>query len=208
VRKRTMGGLLVIVGVILVPVGAVASIPFKTVSLSVGDPIFLLIAAGLGLLGAGVALLSADGPIFGGMLARWGLKTLAFGLVGDFVIFAMLALPGLERSNAMVLIIPFLVIGWATVIGAGMTALALLLSEGRPRKVGAVFLVVPVALSVANSLTNTLSGGDLIRLLAIAVGVVAAGALLAGFVGLALLAIYGPGDPHSSVTAATQTATP
>ncbi len=58
---------------------------------AVGAPGYLLTVACLGLLGVGVTLLSVDGPIFGGTLAGPGLKTLAFGLVGDFVMLGLLA---------------------------------------------------------------------------------------------------------------------
>jgi hypothetical protein len=204
--KRRIGGLLILVGVVVTLASVAVGIAGSTARLIVGAPVYLLGAACLGLLGAGVALLSIDEPIFGGTLARRGLKTLAFGLVGDSVIFGMFALPDLQGSNAIIMIIPFFVIGWATIIGAGMTALALLLSEGRPRKVGALFLVVPVALAVTNTLTNTISRSDGTRLLAVAFGVVAAGALLLGFVGLALLAIVGPAGGQSPVKTVSETA--
>jgi hypothetical protein len=116
------------------------------------------------------------------------MKTLGFGLVGDSVLYGLTALPGLHGSSVMALFIPFFVIGWATVIGAGMTLLALVTSQGHPRKVGAVFLVVPVALFVVNLFINTRSGIDDARLLAIVFGFVAGVALLLGFAGLALLA--------------------
>jgi hypothetical protein len=203
--KRRIGGLLIIVGVLVTLASAVVVIAGGTARITIGAPLYLLSAACLGLLGAGVALLSIDGPIFDGTLARRGLKTLAFGLVGDAVLFGMFALPGLQGSSAMLLFIPFFAIGWATVIGAGLTVLALLVSEGRPRIVGDIFLVVPMAVVVTNAFTNTLSGTDMTRLLAIAFGVVAAGALMLGFVGLALLAIAGPIDSRGPMKKATET---
>jgi hypothetical protein len=190
--KRQTGGLLIIVGVIVALVTSAVAVAGGTAMVAVGAPGYLLTVACLGLLGVGVALLSVDGPIFGGTLARRGLKTLAFGLVGDFVTLGLLALPGLEGSNAMVLFIPFFVIGWATIIGAGLTVLALVVAGGRPRRVGATFLAAPVALFAVNALVNTLSGTEGARLLATALAIVAGSALLLGFVGLALLAIDGP----------------
>jgi hypothetical protein len=205
--RRRIGGYLVLLGVLAVLVTVIVTIVDAMTTVKVGVLLYLLLAACLALLGSGLALISVDGPLFDGTLARRGMKTLAFGLIGDSVIFGMWALPAFERSNAMTLLIPFLVVGWATIIGAGMTALALLLSAGRPRQVGAIFLVVPVALEVMNTLTNMLSGGNVIRVLAIACGVVAAVALLAGFVAFALLAIDGPADSRSPVSAATDTTT-
>jgi hypothetical protein len=203
--RRRIGGLLILIGVLVTLASVAVGIAVGTARLTIGAPLYLLSAACLGLLGAGVALLGVDGPIFGGTLARRGLKTLGFGLVGDAVLFGMFALPGLQGSSAMLLFIPFFAIGWATVIGAGMTVFGLLVSEGRPRKVGTIFLVVPVAVVVTNAFTNTLSGTDATRSLAIAFGVVAAGALLLGFVGLALLAIVGPNDSRSTMKKANDT---
>jgi hypothetical protein len=98
----------------------------------------------------------------------------------------------------MVLFIPFFVIGWATIIGAGLTVLALVTAGGRPRRVGATFLAAPVALLAVNALVNALSGTEGARLLAIAFAIVAGSALLLGFVGLALLAIDGPAKRRSA----------
>lgn len=200
--KRQTGGLLILAGVMLALITAAIAIGGGTAKIAVAGPAYLLTVASLGLLGVGVALLTVDGPIFGGTLARRGLKTLAFGLIGDFAILGLLALPSLQGSNAMVLFIPFFVIGWATIIGAGLTVLALLLAGGRPRRVGATFLAVPVALFAVNVLVNAF-WLDVARLLAVAFGIVAGGALLLGFVGLALLALDRPRPAAASMDAAT-----
>jgi len=181
--KRQAGALLVICGVVLALVIAAVAIIGDTAAIAVGGPGYLLLVACVGLLGVGVALLSASGPIFGGTLARRALKTLAFGLVGDSVILALLSLPGFEGSNMIILFIPGSVSGWATMIGAGLTVLALVTAGGRPRKVGALFLAAPVALFAGIALENDLAGSEG------ASAVVAGGALLLGFVGLAWLAL-------------------
>jgi hypothetical protein len=187
--KRQTGALLIICAVVLALVTTAVSIIGGTAAIAVGGGSYLLLVACVGLLGVGVALLSASGPIFGGTLARRALKTLAFGLVVDSVLLGLSNLPGLEGSNMMILFIPFFVSGWATIIGAGLTVLALVTAGGRPRKVGALFLAAPVALFAVNALVNDLSGFEGARPLAIAFGVVAGGALLLGFVGLAWLGL-------------------
>ena len=187
--KRQVGARLIMCGVVLALVTSAVAIIGGTAAISVGGPAYLLLVACVGLLGVGVALLSASGPIFGGTLARRALKTLAFGLVVDSVLLGVSNLPGLEGSNVMILFIPFFVSWWATIIGAGLTVLALVTAGGRPRKVGALFLLAPVALFAVNALVNDLSGSEVARPLAIAFGVVAGGALLLGFVGLAWLGL-------------------
>ena len=186
--KRQTGALLIICAVVLALVTTAVAIIGGTAAIAVGGAGYLLLVACVGFLGVGVALLSASGPIFGGTLARRAMKALAFGLVADSVILGLLTLPGFEGSNMMVLFIPFFVSGWATIIGAGLTVLALVTAGGRSRKVGAMFLAAPAALFVVNALVNDLSGSEGARLLAIAFGAVAGGALLLGFVGLAWLA--------------------
>jgi hypothetical protein len=185
--KRQAGALLIICGVVLALVTTAVAVIGGTAAIAVGGQGYLLLVACVSLLGVGVALLSVSGPIFGGTPARRALKTLAFGLIGDSVILGLLNLPGLQGSNMMVLFIPFFVFGWATVIGAVLTVLSLVTAGGRSRKVGAMFLAAPVALFGVNVLVTDLSGSEGGRLLAIAFGAVAGGALLLGFVGLAWL---------------------
>jgi hypothetical protein len=74
-------------------------------------PGYLLLAASLGLVGLGVALLSVSGPIYGGTLARRALMSLGFGLVAMAVTLGISTRPGFEGSNVMVLFIPLLVFG-------------------------------------------------------------------------------------------------
>lgn len=189
--KRQAGAVLIICGVVLALVATAVAIIGGTPAIAVTGGAYLLLVACVGLLGAGVALLSVSGPVFGGTLARRGLKGLGFGLIADSVILGLLSLPGFEGSNMMILFMPFFVFGWATIIGAGLTVLALVTAGGRPRKVGAIFLVAPVTLFVVNALVNDLSGSEGARLLATALGVLAGGALLLGFVGLAWLGVGG-----------------
>ena len=190
-RKRQGGAVLIICGVVLALVITAVSIiggggGIPDISGGPGD---LLLVACLGLLGLGVALLSVSGPIFGGTLARRALTILGFGLVGDSVILGLAALPDFQGSKVMVLFIPFFVMAWVTVIGAGLTVLELVAAGGRPRQVGATFLVAAIALFAVNASVNSLPGSEGGRLLAIAFAVLAGGALLLGFVGLALLGL-------------------
>jgi len=149
-RRRT-GGLLIIAGVVLVLISSLAAAFGGADLIAVGGPGYLLVGVCLGLLGAGVALLSIDRPIFGGTLARRGLKTLAIGLLGGSVTISLMALPGFEGWKVMTLFVPFFVFAWATIIGAGMTVLALIAAGGRPRIVGVMSLVVVLGLFVANA---------------------------------------------------------
>jgi hypothetical protein len=127
-----------------------------------------------------------------------GDRRLLFGLLGDAVILGLTALPGLEGWRIVVLLVPFFFIGWVTIIGLGMTVVALLADRGRPRIVGATFVAAPVALFLVNVFANGPSGDEgPTGLIAIAFAVVAGSALLMGFVGLGLLAI---GLPRSEST--------
>ena len=147
-------------------------------------PGYLLLAASLSLVGLGVALLSVSGPIYGRTLARRALMSMGFGLVALAVLLGMSTLPGFEGSNVMILFFPLLVSGWATIIGAGLTVVTLLQAGGRPRQVGATFLVGLIALFALNTFRSALA----IEAEAV-LGVLAGSALLLGLVGLALLAM-------------------
>ena len=191
--KRMTGGVLILAAVLLALVAAGVVIAGGIKTFAFGSVGYVLIASVVALLGLGVGYLSVDGPIFGGRLARRGLKTLAFGLVGDAAIFGLIALPGLEGSKVMVLFIPWFVIGWVTMIGLGMTVVALIAAGGRPRWVGAAFLSAPVAAFLVNAFVARWTGIEGASLNVIADAIVGAGALMVGFVGLAILALDGHG---------------
>ena len=206
--KRQAGALLIICGVVLAVLAAAAAIlggyaamaPFVSGAATGPDPVpmgagYVLLVACVGCLGVGLVLLSFSSPIFGGTPARRALKILAFGLVGDAVILAMLSQPGFEGSNVDFLIMPLVVFGLMTIIGAALTVAALVLAGGRPRRVGATLLVVPIALYALSASVNVSSGPEGVPLvLTIALGVLAGGALLLGFVGLAWLALARSAD--------------
>jgi hypothetical protein len=159
-------------------------------TVSAVGPGYLLLAASLGLVGLGVALLSVSGPIYGGTLARRALMSMGFGLVALAVLLGMSTLPGFEGSNVMILFFPLLVSGWATIIGAGLTVVTLLQAGGRPRQVGATFLVAPIALFALILWGSALaSAGDVASLVGAVLGVLALGAVLLGLLGLGLLAM-------------------
>ena len=115
---------------------------------------------------------------------------LAFGLVADAVMLGMMSQPGFEGSNVDFLILPLIVAGLMTILGAVLTVAALVLAGGRPRRVGATFLVVPIALYALSASGNIFPGPEGVPLLLlVALAVLAGGALLLGFLGLALLAL-------------------
>ena len=202
---RQAGAWLIVAGVVLAVLTVAAAIiggdaamsPFVSVETTGPGPVpigpgYLLLVACVGALGLGVALLSVSGPIFGGTLARRALKLLGFGLVGFAVILGILSRPGFEGSNVMILFAPFFVFGWMTIIGVVLTAVALLRAGGRPRLVGTTFLVAPIALIAMSAPVNSFSRPEG---LVAALAVLAGGALLLGFVGLAMLALARNAEP-------------
>ena len=204
---RQAGAWLIVGGVVLAVLTVAAAIiggdaamsPFVSVETSGPDPVpigpgYLLLVACVGALGLGVALLTLSGPIFGGTLAPLGMMLLAFGLVADAVILGMVSQPGFEGSNVDFLIIPLILFGLMTIIGVVLTAVALLRAGGRPRLVGATFLVavVPIALFVLYGPVNSFLLPEAVL---VALPVLAGGALLLGFVGLAMLALARNAEP-------------
>jgi len=191
--NRRTGGVLILVGVALV-LGTLALLIFG----SSGSPAALELAellsgVSLGMIGLGTAILGVDGQVFGRTLARRSLKLLGAGLIGDAVLIALAALPDLQGWRVMVLFIPFFIIGWATVIGLALTVVALLAAGGRPRIVGAVFLVAPVLLLISSVLPyHPGAAGGPLSPLAIAFGAAAGGSILLGFAGVGMLAIGAP----------------
>jgi len=206
--KRQAGALLIVSGAVLAVLAAAAAIiggnaamaPIVSGEAIGPDPVptgagYVLLVSCVGCLGLGLVLLSFSKPTFGGTPARRALKLLAFGLVGDAVILAMLSQPGFEGSNVDFLILPLVVFGCMTIIGAALTVAALVLAGGRPRRVGATFVVVPIALYALSASVNIFSGPDGVPLLlVVALSVLAGGALLLGFVGVALLALARDAD--------------
>ena len=203
--KRLAGALLIICGVVLAVLtvataiigGRAAMAPLVSVAATGPGPApigpgYLLLVACVGALGLGVALLTLSGPIFGGTLAPLGMTLLAFGLVADAVILGMVSQPGFEGSNVDFLIIPLILFGWMTIIGVVLTAVALLRAGGRPRLVGATFLVAGVAIALFVVSLNDFFLPEGVRA---ALPVLAGGALLLGFVGLAMLALARNAEP-------------
>jgi hypothetical protein len=205
VAMRRAGAWLIVGGVVLAVLavasaiigGGAAMSPFVSVADTGPDPApigpgYLLLVASIGALGLGVALLTLSGPIFGGTLAPLGMMLLAFGLVADAVILGMVSQPGFEGSNVDFLIIPLILFGLMTIIGVVLTAVALVRAGGRPRWVGATFLVVPIALFVSYGPIDRFLLPDVVL---VALPVLAGGALLLGFVGLAMLALARNAEP-------------
>ena len=203
---RQAGAWLIVGGVVLAVLAVAAAIigggaamaPLVSVAATGPGPVpigpgYLLLVACVGALGLGVALLTLSGPIFGGTLAPLGMMLLAFGLVADAVILGMVSQPGFEGSNVDFLIIPLILFGLMTIIGVVLTAVALLGVGGRPQLVGATFLVavVPIALLVF----GPGNGFFLPEAVLVALPVLAGGALLLGFVGLAMLALARNAEP-------------
>src|SRR5215213_9146930 len=148
--NRRIGAVLILSGVPM-GLGAVALVMLGgSVSPEAVDLGEKLSALCLAMVGLGTALLGISGHVFGRTLARRSLKLLAVGLIGDAVLLALAALPGLEGWRVMVLFVPFFVIGWATAIGLVLTVVALVAAGGRPRIVGGVFLAAPLLLLVSS----------------------------------------------------------
>ena len=182
---------------VLATVGAIGLIVVvATAGLDVVDPrgpgTILVVGCAI-LLGAGLALLSAGEPLFGGTFGRRGLRALAIAVVAESLLLGLSTTPDFHGYRVMVLFIPMFVMAWVTVIGAGMTLLALIGSIGPARNVGKMFLLVPIALIPVNGVVNLvpisrLSPADA-RLMAISLATVVLIPLLAGFVGLARLGL-------------------
>lgn len=159
------------------------------------------------LLGAGLALLGVGEPLFGGTLGRRGLRTFALALLGESTLLVLSTAPDFQGYRVMALFIPMFVLAWLTVIGAGMTLLALIGSAGPPRNVAKIFLLVPIALIPVNGVVglvpmSRLSPADA-RLMALSLASLVLVPLLAGFVGLARLGLIGPSaatGPRPAVT--------
>jgi hypothetical protein len=158
----------------------------------------LALAIGLTLMGVGFAFVRLDRPVVSSSaLGRRGAKTLAAGLLLDGAILGLLSAGGLKGSAAAIVILPLIVAGWSTVIGLGLTILALVLAAGPGRRVGLLFVGAIVALAASNAFTNW--SGETSRTIGLVLGAVAACGLLAGFVGIGLISIRESGtvDPTS-----------
>lgn len=136
-----IGGVLVIGGWVLVAATIVIFGAGGSVQIGGSAIGGLALAAALGLIGCGMAVLSLTGPRpLQGRIMRLGLGILAVGLIctlASSVIAAGLAYDPLENGP---FVITFLVGALATMIGVPVTVLALVRAAGPTRTVGLLFL--------------------------------------------------------------------
>jgi hypothetical protein len=136
-----LGGVLVIAGWVLIAATITIFGAGNSVQIG-GDTIGgLALAASLGVIGGGMAVLSLTGPRpLQGRIMRLGLGFLAVGLLGSLastVIAAGLEYDPLENGP---FVITFLVGALATTIGVPVTVLSLVRTSGPTRTVGLLFL--------------------------------------------------------------------
>jgi hypothetical protein len=182
-----IGGLSVIGGWALLVIAGVIAVAGGSVGIGSGSIGGVVMAASMVLIGAGGALVAVAGarPLHGRLL-RVGLGILGIGilgLAGSSIAAARLTYDPLEDGPSVVLLLAG---GLATMIGAPVTVLALLLAPGRPRAVGAAFvagLLLLVLAGIANQYVGVVFAG--VPLIAGCCLVIGSG------IGLGVLALWG-----------------
>ena len=155
----------------------------------------VVLSVAFALLGAGFAVLGMERrAAYRSTLGRRGAKIFAAGLLLDGAILG-LGSTGLKGSELSIVILPLIVAAWTTVIGFGLTILALFLTPGPGPRVGLLFVAAILALAASNAFTNML--GEITRLIGLALGAVAGFGLLAGFAGVGVISIRDSGLAES-----------
>jgi hypothetical protein len=182
-----LGGLSVIGGWALLIVAGAIAVAGGSVGLGSGSIGSVVMAASLVLIGAGGAAVAVAGPSpLHGRLLRVGLGILGLGilgLAGSSIAAARLTYDAGEDGPSMVLLFAG---GLATMVGAPVTVLSLLLTPGRPRVVGSAF-VAGLLLLVLAGMANQYVGAFLAGAPAIAGGCL----VIASGIGLGVLALRG-----------------
>jgi hypothetical protein len=186
-RFGRLGGWLIIGGGALVAVAIWMYLDGEGVGFGSADASGLLIAAALGLFGVGAVVLCAVGPEpLNGKFIRASLGVLAVGQLG-LLAFSILAAASTsdQMANPGIIGLLYLAAGAAGGLGLLLTGLALTMTPGRARLVGALLLagmVLLVAAGVAAAyLRLALPGHFLLGVLVLAiVGNVAVGLLAVG----------------------------
>jgi len=194
-RLVTIGGVLVVVSCILVLGSVVIGAAGQSVSIGGTGIGGVVLALALAALGAGFALLALTGPTAaGGMSARVGLGLLAVGLGATLVSSLVAGAMTYDPLEEWAFVVPFLVGGFATLIGIPVTVIGLLLHAGQPRRIAAAFLGGLAVIVVGGMISSAALSNDPSASVPVSAILVAAAGLalvLASVVGLGIAAIRG-----------------
>ncbi len=195
-RIASIGGLLVTLASVLFLAAVLVGVSGGSVSVAGAGPGGLLVTVGLAMLAGGATILCVTGP---GALRR-RVPRVGLGLIG-IGIAANLATSNVSASSMLVLV--FLAGGMVAGLGAVITMLGLLETNGRPRRIALTFLGGLVLAGAAGALTNV--GVDGSGVLTSIARVLTTGLALAGGVAMAValagVGVHGmrPNDPIASV---------
>lgn len=182
-----LGGLSLIGGWALLVIAGAIVVAGGSVGIGSGSIGGVVMAASLVLIGAGGVVVAVAGPsLLHGRLVRVGLGILGLGilgLAGSSIAAARLTYDPLEDGPTVVLLFAG---GLATMVGAPVTVLSLLLTPGRPRVVGAAF-VAGLLLLVLAGVANQYVGSTR----ACAPALVGDSLVIASGIGLGVLALRG-----------------
>ena len=195
-RIASIGGLLVTVSSVLFLAAVLVGVSGGSVSVAGAGPGGLLVTVGLAMLAGGATMLCVTGPgALRGRVPRVGLGLIGIGIAAN------LATSNVSASSMLVLV--FLVGGMVAGLGAVITMLGLLETNGRPRRIALTFLGGLVLAGAAGALINV--GVDGSGVLTSIARVLTTGLALAGGVAMAValagVGVHGmrPNDPIASV---------
>jgi hypothetical protein len=150
----------------------------------------LTLGLGLALLGAGAAITSLAGsPPFRGPAIRVGLAILAVGLLSSTGSSLIASLSTRDPLESWPVIILFVVGSFASLVGAVIAVISLLLASGRSRSVGLTFAIGVGLLSVAAIVGSQPDVG--FPLVVAALVAIGGCAVLAAGIGVGLLVLNG-----------------
>ena len=195
-RLASIGGLLVTVASVLFLAAVLVGVSGGSVSVAGAGPGGLLVTVGLAMLAGGATILCVTGPgALRGRVPRVGLGLIGIGIAAN------LATSNVSASSMLVLV--FLAGGMVAGLGAVITMLGLLETNGRPRRIALTFLGGLVLAGAAGALINV--GVDGSGVLTSIARVLTTGLALAGGVAMAValagVGVHGmrPNDPIASV---------
>lgn len=162
----------------------------------------LVLDAGLGLVGVGVALLGIGGPRpLESRAVRFGLVTLGLGLLVYLSSTVIAAGMEYDPLESWPFIITFLVGGAATLLGTITTVVSLLLVRGPSRVVGALFPIGIGLLVLASTVAHATIGGALFETIGTLIAVVGGITVMASAIGVGLLPWYVARSTSAAVAA-------
>lgn len=195
-RIASIGGLLVTLASVLFLAAVLVGVSGGSVSVAGAGPGGLLVTVGLAMLAGGATILCVTGPgALRGRVPRVGLGLIGIGIAAN------LATSNVSASSMLVLV--FLAGGMVAGLGAVITMLGLLETNGRPRRIALTFLGGLVLAGAAGALINV--GVDGSGVLTSIARVLTTGLALAGGVAMAValagVGVHGmrPNDPIASV---------